>query len=411
MSVRFDADGESYTRSTGLGSVTVWSFACWVKLAVDQATTTVLLQIDNGSGTSRLRINAWNGTALTYQTDGGGWFGTIGHTLTVGAWSYVGISGTSNPGEVRSAARAAGSTTWAGGTSSQTNATFNAATLRIGDGQAANEWLNGSLAAVKIWDQALSFEELQQESWTYLPKRTAGLRGWYPFLSPSTTDYSGLAQTLSGGTGAALDDPPPITWSAGRRRIFIPSGTSVTLADTATADDQLTTSAAAPLDETAAATDALIAAASTTLTESITGTEAFTVDVTAALAEGVTVTDDISSGSPVDLADTATITDDLAALPTPVLDEPIAGTDTLAVTATTGLTESVTAADVLAVSEISFKDLADTVAATDALTVVVLEDLTFTAKPLRRGWTSPGPARAWSGDDIERGWTSRALTT
>ena len=214
MAVRFDADGESYTRATGLGAVTDFTFTCWVRLAADRATTTAILQIDNGSGTSKLRINAWNGTAVTFQTDSGGWFGNFGHVLTVGTWTFVGVSGTANPGNVRTAAREAGSTTWAAATSAQTNVTINAATLRIGDGQAASEWLNGSVAAVKVWSAALSLDELQQESWTYLPKRTSGLRGWYPLLTPSTVDYSGLAQTLSGGSGATADDGPPLTWSS-----------------------------------------------------------------------------------------------------------------------------------------------------------------------------------------------------
>jgi hypothetical protein len=214
VAVRFDADAESYTRATGLTTVTDFTFACWVKLAADRATTTAILQIDNGSGTGRMRINAFNGTQLTFQSDGTTWFGNFGLTLAVGTWTYVALSATANPGQVRTAARAAGSATCTSATSSQANITMNAATLRIGDGQAASEWLNGSVAAVKVWSAALTVAELEQESWTYLPCRTSGLRGWYPLLTPSTVDYSGQAQTLSGGSGAAADDGPPLTWSS-----------------------------------------------------------------------------------------------------------------------------------------------------------------------------------------------------
>ncbi|MDX3100458.1 LamG-like jellyroll fold domain-containing protein [Nonomuraea angiospora] len=220
MGVRFDADGESYTRSTGLTSVTVFSFAGWFKLAADRAATTVLLQIDDGTGANYLRINAWNGTALTYQTSGG-WFGLIGHTLALNTWTFVALSATANPGQVRSVARAADSATWAGGQTGQSNVTINANTLRVGDGQAASEWFNGSVADVKVWDQALTLDELQQESFTYMPQRTQGLRGWYPFVRLEGIDLSGLSQTLAGGTNAALDDGPPIPWQTGRHRAAI----------------------------------------------------------------------------------------------------------------------------------------------------------------------------------------------
>ncbi|GAA3721694.1 hypothetical protein GCM10022224_103920 [Nonomuraea antimicrobica] len=221
MAVRFDADGDGYTRVTGLASVASWTVTCWARLAVNRGTATVLWQIDNGSGTNRLRCNAWDGAALTYQTDSGGWFGTAGQTMTVGTWYYIGISADANPGLVRVRIRAAGSTTWAGGSPTQTNVTISANTLRIGDGQAANEFLNGTLAAVKVWNAPLTMNELELESSTYMPQRTVGLRGWYPFTRVENVDYSGLGQVLTPGSGATLEDGPPIPWQRGRRRIVV----------------------------------------------------------------------------------------------------------------------------------------------------------------------------------------------
>lgn len=228
MAVRFDADGESYTRSTGLGSVTNWSVACWAKLSVDRAATTVLWQIDDGAGANYLRINAWNGSALTFQTSGSAWFGVAGHTLVVDEWTFIGLSATANPGQARVRIRPAADSTFVGGSPAQSNVTISAATLRVGDGQAASEWLNGSLAAVKIWNAALTMDELELESWTNLPYRTASLTAWYPFLTASAVDYSGNGQTLVGGTGAANDDGPPISWSTGRHRRPIAAADTVT---------------------------------------------------------------------------------------------------------------------------------------------------------------------------------------
>lgn len=223
MAVRFDTSGEEYTRSLALGSVTNWTVTCWVKLMVDRAATSVVWMIDDGSGGNYLRVTAWNGSALAYQTAGSAWFGVAGQTLAVGEWTYIGLSSTANPGLAQVRVRTAGSSTFGGSTPAQSNVTFNAGTLRIAAGQAAGEWLNGSIACVKVWDQALTVDELELESWTYQPQRTSGLRTWYALIRPEGTDYGGLGQTLSGGTGTALDDGPPISWSAGRRRIVIPA--------------------------------------------------------------------------------------------------------------------------------------------------------------------------------------------
>ncbi|MER7500460.1 LamG-like jellyroll fold domain-containing protein [Nonomuraea pusilla] len=371
MAVRFDADGESYTRATGLSTVTTWSFSCWVKLAADRTTTTVLAQIDNGSGSGMFRINAWNGTALTFQTDSGGWFGNIGLTLTVGGWFYVAVSGTSNPGQVRTAARAAGSTMWVGGQSSQANVLFSAATLRIGDGQAANEWLNGSLAAVKIWDQALAVEELQNESWTYAPRRTAGLRGWYPFLSPSTTDFSGLAQTLSGGTGATLDDPPPLTWRAGRRRV-VRSGPQLVQGSLAATLPPLTATAAGTVK---ASGD--LAGSLPTLTAAATGSVKTTGTVTAALPRlAASLTGDVEGSA-------------LAAV-LPALTATLAGQATVA------------------------GDLAGALpplaAQLGGEVEIPTNDITIAASAPRRGWAAGLPDGGWDTGTATRSWTATSTT-
>ncbi|MFB4275751.1 LamG-like jellyroll fold domain-containing protein [Nonomuraea sp. MTCD27] len=222
MAVRFDASGEHYTRAITLGSVTDWSACCWAKLAVDRTVASIIWQIDDGSGTSYLRVSAWNGTALAFQTQSSAWFGLMGHTLAADQWVFIGLSATTNPGLARVRIRTAGTATFIGGTPSQSNVTVSANTIRLGN-TAASDWFNGSICGVRMWDAALTAEELEKESWTYQPQRTSNLRVWYPLLAPSTVDYSGGGQTLSGGTGAAQDDGPPIAWSTARHRIVIPA--------------------------------------------------------------------------------------------------------------------------------------------------------------------------------------------
>lgn len=259
MAVRFDADGENYTRVLALGSVTVFSVSCWVRMAADRAATTVLWQIDNGSGVDFLRLNAWNGSALTYQTDGE-WFALSGLTLVPGTWHYVGFTGQTS-GQVTFVARNADTHVFTGAEPNIGATTFTAATLRLGAGAGAGEWLNGSLAAVKVWTQALTPAELVEEAWSYQPRRTTNLRCWYPLLTPETVDYSGNAQTLSGGSGAGLDDGPPIMWGPRRRAIVATSLPVIgTLAGTAPAATGSMTGAATVAAQLAGSAPAAVAA-------------------------------------------------------------------------------------------------------------------------------------------------------
>lgn len=235
MAVRFDTTGEHYTRAITIGSVADWSAALWVKMVTDRAATSVLWQIDDGTGASFLRVSAWNGSALAFQTTGSTWFGTIGHTLIANEWTYVGMSATANPGQARVRVRPAGTSTFVGGSPTQANTTFTANSVRIGGTNSSTEWLNGSIAGVRMWNAALTEDELEAESWAYMPVRATNLRVWYPLLTPSTVDYSGNSESLSGGTGAALDDGPPISWWTARHRraTLIPvSGVSGALAGT-----------------------------------------------------------------------------------------------------------------------------------------------------------------------------------
>lgn len=351
MAVRFDNTNEFYTRNQALGVVTTWSVTCWVKMAVDRGNTaTVVWQIDASAGSNRLRINAWNGHDLTFQTDSGGWFANVGHTLVVGEWTFIGFSGTSNPGEARVAVRTAGNTTYVGGTSAQANVTFNANILRIGCGSSTSEFINGSMAAVKVWDVAMSETELQQESWTYLPQRTANLRAFYPFLKPDLNDASGNGQTLSGGSNTALDDGPPISWSTGRHRVVLPA-------------------AASPVSGTLAATLPELAADVAGVAE-VAGSLAGTLPAATGTFAGES---DLPSGQ--------------LAGALPVLTGSIAGD--LDVTGALGGTLP---------------------ALTAELTDLKTGDFDFHAGPPRRGWSSRDLARDWTDSDTVRRWAARTLT-
>jgi hypothetical protein len=216
VAVRFDAATEEYTRTLSLGVVTQFSIACWMKVSVDRNAISTVWCVDNGFAGDYIRLcTTTDGTTLMVADDVGN------HTLAsagVSAWQYVGFSmNGANVTAVMQAANAAAPSvfTWANGSPSQ-----DLVNLRIGDGVFDSQFLNGCVAAFKIWTGVtLSEDELAAEAWQYLPQRTDGLAAWYTFLRGEAIDYSGLGRTLSGGTGTTMEVGPPIRWSAGRRRI------------------------------------------------------------------------------------------------------------------------------------------------------------------------------------------------
>lgn len=223
MAVSISAAGHQYARAISLGNVASWTVTCWIKLASTRGgVSQVPWQIDDGNGGNFFRFNFYNGADATHQTSGNAWFGLFGLTATMGTWYFVGISGTATPGQeqVRIAHRPDGSLTWGGGVTPQAATTFSAQVLRLGGSHTATAFIDGSMCSVKVWDTALTREEMMNESFTVRPRRTTGLRAWYPWHEPDRTDYSGNGWTLL-ISGAGLDrQGPALSWGQGRRRIL-----------------------------------------------------------------------------------------------------------------------------------------------------------------------------------------------
>lgn len=206
MAVRFSASGQDYTRTLTAGTLTQISLAMWLKVSVDRNTMTAFWSIGN-SGAGYILGTPADGTTVTLIGDNPSIFS---FSATVGTWYYVafsvnGVNGT----YVR---RSLGDASFTTGTFATGNTSGPGDTLWLGTNPFA-EWVNGCLAAVKMWLGAtLTQAELEAEAWSQLPRRTTNLRCWYPFVRAETVDYSGQAQTLSGGTGAATEDGPGVAW-------------------------------------------------------------------------------------------------------------------------------------------------------------------------------------------------------
>jgi hypothetical protein len=207
MAVRFDADGKDYN-TTSVGVTTApFTIMCWWKISVDRNAFSTAFSMDNGSTTG-------NSVAVQTQADG----------VTVQVYTYPGALGPNATAQVvgdwyRIAVTLSGtSLVFYHGASTgaltlypQTVGTpVGMTTLRIGE--TVGEWLNGCVANFKVYAAALTQAEVEREFSYYQPSRTDQLVHWYPFLRTETTDYSGGARTLSGGTGSTTEDGPPVSW-------------------------------------------------------------------------------------------------------------------------------------------------------------------------------------------------------
>lgn len=211
QAVRFDASAEKYSRTaTGLGGVD-HTVCCWVKLAADRNTNSIATSIDNASALYVMMGTTSSGTLMKLDCAAGG---NNLVDMTVGVWyfcSYVFPIAHLLNKQTFYALEGAGSLT------ASTLATINtdptdACTFIVGN-NGFNNWLNGSIAQLRVWSAALTSTELLAEYHSTTPVRTSNLWAAYSFASgPQTTDDSGNGRTLTAtGTPTADTAGPNIT--------------------------------------------------------------------------------------------------------------------------------------------------------------------------------------------------------
>lgn len=229
MAVRFDTSGQWYTRS--VTGPTTWTACLWMYQVnvrggpfgygkPNAGGSTVFLSGgatlkcfdlgSNGSGFGNLPVsaNSWYRIAVSVNGANCSWYhGGATGTLTVA--SVTNIQSPVGAGQ-----------SWF-----------------LGNDSFDGGWLDGRLAAVKIWSAELSPAEIDNELGQYLPRRTANLVQWHPLLVAETVDYSGNGNTLSGGAGATTEDGPPIPWGSAVPLIFLPTSAQPVVLDQAVESD------------------------------------------------------------------------------------------------------------------------------------------------------------------------------
>lgn len=205
MAVRFDTDGEGYVGTTGLPGGT-FTVTFWAYLAADRNYYTTFVSIDSASSYTQFATALDGVTPQVYNSVSGSTVATSAMTLnTWYAMAFVqdGGAGTgtlywgTNPAALSSVTSSAGAHT--------------PTHFRIGGFRNTGEWLNGRIAAVKLWNSVLTAAQVATELQSYDPVISADLIRVHKLQQPETTDYSGHGYVLAGGTGATTEADPPIS--------------------------------------------------------------------------------------------------------------------------------------------------------------------------------------------------------
>lgn len=218
MAVRVSASSQNYSTTLSLGSQTKCSVTCWVKLSADRNTESTVWWIQASGVSDSLAVSTDAGGEVLGMFDNGS-FILAGPLMTVGTWYFVGLA--YDAGAYTMITRALGASSFSKYTASLGASSHTMTSLFIQNGQAGGgggPYLNGCVTAFKGWiGVAMTDAQLQNEAWTHLP-RYPNPTFWYPLLVTETVDYSGNGRTLTGGTGATIEDGPGVGWGWRRTR-------------------------------------------------------------------------------------------------------------------------------------------------------------------------------------------------
>lgn len=217
--------GNYFSRTTNLPTIDGFTFTGWWKNVTDlnvvsQIVFELYLDLNNyfevrssANGTSMNLAWRSNSTSITADSLGlSAW--------TIGAWQYVAFTVNADAinGYVAIATAAALSTFSA--TASGGSTWFTPTNLRIGQDHSGNA-SDAVGFNYKLYQAVLTQAEIEAERWSMLPKRTANLVAWYPFLAGTRADdYSGLARTLTENGTITEGAAAPLGWG-GRETRFL----------------------------------------------------------------------------------------------------------------------------------------------------------------------------------------------
>ena len=218
MAVRFDAVNEGYVGSTGLPDMHTYSVTWWAYISTDRNTWSTFICLDSSTDYTQVATAEDGTTLILYNSDSSL---EPEAPLTPGTWYAMALTFTTGPDQDDPLATLYWGTDpddlsfHSGWIQPHTSTDFriaHRAPSNPSDSESPKrEWLNGRVAAVKVWDSVLSAAQVAAELKSYEPVVTDDLLRVHKLQVPEPTDYSGNGNTLTGGTGASTEDNPPIS--------------------------------------------------------------------------------------------------------------------------------------------------------------------------------------------------------
>ena len=219
MSARIDASTDDIRRSVGVPDEAAFTATGWSYVVADRGAA-VYQGVVGLEGTAAGTYNAlyWEGStdgAMRVESGAAGanfasrpavgtWFFWALTSTTAGAGSLIGYWSAANSNVFNTA-----NTT---GQASTTN-------LLMWGNDSVGSWMDGRLAAIKVWDAVLTQAEIEAEKWKRIPARWANSHLWNPlFNATDLSDYSGNGRTLTATGTLTTEDGPPVPWGFSRQK-------------------------------------------------------------------------------------------------------------------------------------------------------------------------------------------------
>lgn len=235
MANRFDSNADKWRRTTSLPSSSTMSWAGWFYITTDQNVVTPFFYRTANSAPPYVYVGTdSDGTTVLISVgdDGPSTVNVNGTNLATATWHHIAYTVASGVHKV-----------YLNGTLDATATPGHALTptndeITFGhDDDPDNDFLNGRIGPLKIWDGvALTAAEIQKEMWSITPQRTASLYGWYPF---NHVDFGGSGRDFTASGTIGTEDGPPVGWTNGlplTRRPAAVTSSDVAISPTITFD-------------------------------------------------------------------------------------------------------------------------------------------------------------------------------
>lgn len=221
MALRTNASGEVVARTAALPSPTAFTICSWANLAQRLGQWQYLFFLEDAAVTPTAYLGMGyraddDTLEITNSIGGQVSFGSKPTDATWFFWALAcsGTGGGSLVGYWRSP-------TGSFVTASSVGASFTPARLALLN-NGYDEWVDGRLAGVRVWDAALTQAELELEMWSLRAVRRANLHIESPFvegvLADNDKDFSGNGKDWTRTGTLAVEKGPPVPWGPSRRR-------------------------------------------------------------------------------------------------------------------------------------------------------------------------------------------------